>query len=182
MDKKNSVKIFSNNLPSLRKTFPSAFKKLPADGIQFIESPFDRQCWLAGIIHGGMTRTEALEKVCETLLISESTAKRWLSGRVEPHPCAVLYLMAHYRGVPPSNDWAGWRFVGNALVSPNGESITPEIHRRLYWLTNEIRMMRDETGTAKAKVKMLESVGATERLEKVRLASKLLSEVMSASV
>ncbi|MBN7820536.1 DUF3653 domain-containing protein [Bowmanella yangjiangensis] len=182
MDKKNSVKKFSKKLPSVSKSFPLALNNLPPDAQSFIDSPFDRQCWLAGIIHGGMSRTEALEKVCETLLVSESTAKRWLSGRAQPHPCAVLYLLAHYRGVPPGKDWTGWRFVGNALVSPNGESITPEIHRRLYWLTNEIRIMRDETGTARAKVRMLESIGAADRLDKVRLASKLLSEVMSVGV
>lgn len=172
MDKKNLGKKFSFELPS-------GIKNLHPESLSFVESPFDRQCWLAGIIHGGMSRKEALEKVCETLLVSESTAKRWLSGRAKPHPLAVMYLLAHYRGVPPGKDWDGWKFVGNALVSPTGEAITPEVHKRLYWLTNEIRVMRQASGTAKLKAKLYESIGAAERLEKVRLASKLLSEVMT---
>lgn len=163
MDKKNYFEKIKENSPS--------------DVIAFLGSSFDRQCWLAGVIHGAMSKAEALEKVCDLLCVSESTAKRWLSGRSEPHPCAVLYLLAHYRGVPPGKDWTGWRFVGNALVSPNGESITPEVHQRLYWLTNEIRLMRHESGTAKLKTKLLESIGTHERLEKIRLAAKLLGEV-----
>ena len=155
-------------------------KNFRLDAAEFLSSSFYKQCWLAGLIHAGMSNAERLEKVSYCLGVCVRTVRRWFDGDSEPHPSAVRLLLAHHEGVPLGLDWQGWRVTGGQLVSPTGFAVTPEIENRIWWLTNELRQVRHELAVARVRVRELEKSGSGIALHKIQAAVSMLESVVSA--
>ena len=66
----------------------------------------------------------------------------WPDDQPCPNPCAGShYERTVYNRLHLYGPWAGWRFAGQVLVSPDGDRITPERLRGILWReTSEARL------------------------------------------
>ena len=51
-----------------------------------------------------------------------ATAKRWKLGHSRIPYTAVVVLSGHLGAISP--EWQGWRLLGDALISPDGERVS----------------------------------------------------------
>ncbi|AWL11944.1 hypothetical protein HMF8227_01469 [Saliniradius amylolyticus] len=138
---------------------------------------FFSQCWQAGLIHGGLSESDLVQRLVDFFGVSARTVRGWLNAEHDPHPCALKLLRQRICGVPPSESWSGWSFSGDALVSPYGTTITPEIDNKLRYFQNEIRRLRIENQAASNELKRLRKSYDPEFVSRVRQAAELLSDV-----
>lgn len=85
--------------------------------------------------------------------VNRTTLGRWLSGKVKVPHAAALVLRQLAEGVPPgcSDDWRGFQWVGDALVTPTGEKLTAREIDGLHW-------QRQYTRSLERRVQELEGV------------------------
>lgn len=74
-------------------------------------------------------------RALELLQVNRTTLGRWLSGQVKVPHAAALVLRQVAEGVPPgcSDDWQGFSWDGDALVTPTGERLTARQLDGLHW-------------------------------------------------
>lgn len=144
----------------------------------FLSSNFERQCWLSGLIQPGQTRPESVANVAHYLGICERTARRWLDGDIDPHPCATRLLMVRWSGVPPCEAWEGWRVVADSLVSPSGFVVGPDIEQRINYLLTQINIERQRAGQYASALAAQNKLAASESLMKLAQAARLIKEVV----
>ena len=167
MHKKNSSK-------KMRKIFTRQCKN-------FISRTFSDQCTLAGVINPAMSDAEKLQQLNWHLMISERTAKRWLSG-AEPHPSAVMLLFNLYMGFPQTGRWAGWSITDDYLITRTGETITPDMIGKLWLWRNERRTMQGRILELEKENEALKKIFRPDTAEKLHEANRLLSEALTVNV
>lgn len=94
------------------------------------------------------------------LQINRTTLGRWLAGTVKVPHSAALVLRQLGEGIPPdcTDEWRGFTWDGDALVTPTGERLTPRELDGLHW-------QRQYTNALKRRVSELE--GVIESLRRV---------------
>ena len=99
-------------------------------------------------------------RALEVLQINRTTLGRWLAGTVKVPHSAALVLRQLGEGIPPggTDDWRGFAWDGDALVTPTGERLTPRELDGLHW-------QRQYTNALKRRVAELE--GVVESLRRV---------------
>lgn len=64
----------------------------------------------------------SLETIAERCGVTVGTAKRWKLGQSQIPYTAVVVLSGHLGAI--SQEWQGWRLLGDVLISPDGERIS----------------------------------------------------------
>lgn len=62
------------------------------------------------------------ETIAERCGVTVATAKRWKLGQSQIPYTAVVLLSGHLGAI--SQEWQGWRLLGDALISPDGERVS----------------------------------------------------------
>ena len=111
------------------------------------------------LLHEG-PRPVGESRALAVLQINRTTLGRWLAGTVKVPHAAALVLRQLADGVPPggTDDWRGFAWDGDALVTPTGERLTARELDGLHW-------QRQYTNALKRRVAELE--GVIESLRRV---------------
>lgn len=143
----------------------------------FLDSPFIRQCSLAGVFHLDMSPADCLTNLCTVLNVSPRTGQRWLDGKTAPHPTALSLLFNLYMGFPQHGKWQGWQLSNDYLQSPSGETITPDMIGRLWLWRNEKRSLLHKVNALTLENKRLVSLGNDKTRQIITDAVGLLNQL-----
>lgn len=121
-------------------------------------TPDDVRFWLYdGPFPVGEARAVAV------LGVNRTTLHRWLSGAVRAPHAAALVLRHMAEGIPPTgtDDWRGFQWDGDALVTPTGERLTARQIDGLHWERQHKKALEREVQRLRAEVEALRRVGGS---------------------
>ena len=97
------------------------------------------------------------------LQINRTTLGRWLAGTVKVPHSAALVLRQLAEGVPPggTDDWRGFAWDGDALVTPTGERLTPRELDGLHWTRQHTKALARRVAELEGVVESLRRVGGS---------------------
>lgn len=97
------------------------------------------------------------------LQINRTTLGRWLSGQVKVPHSAALVLRQLGEGIPPggTDDWRGFAWDGDALVTPTGERLTPRQLDGLHWTRQHTKALARRVVELEAVIESLRRVGGS---------------------
>lgn len=95
--------------------------------------------------------------------INRTTLGRWLAGQVKVPQAAALVLRQVAEGIPPggSDDWRGFRFDWDALVTPTGERLTARQLDGLHWERQYRKALEREVDALRAEIDGLRRLGGS---------------------
>jgi hypothetical protein len=102
-------------------------------------------------------------RALEVLQVNRTTLGRWLSGRVKVPHAAALVLRQLAEGVPPggTDDWRGFQWDGDALVTPTGERLTARQLDGLHWQRQYTRSLERRVQELEGVVESLRRLGGS---------------------
>jgi hypothetical protein len=102
-------------------------------------------------------------RALDVLQVNRTTLGRWLSGAVKVPHSAALVLRQMAEGVPPegTDDWRGFAWHGDALVTPTGERLTPRQLDGLHWQRQYTRSLERRVSELEWIVNQLRRVGGS---------------------
>ena len=97
------------------------------------------------------------------LRINRTTLGRWLAGTVKVPHSAALVLRQLAEGIPPggTDDWRGFAWDGDALVTPTGERLTPRELDGLHWQRQYTKSLARRVAELEGIVNQLRRVGGS---------------------
>jgi hypothetical protein len=100
-------------------------------------------------------------RAAEVLQVNRTTIGRWLAGSVKVPHAAALVLRQIAEGVPPggTDDWMGFGWDGDALVTPTGERLTARQLDGLHWQRQYTRSLERRVCELEGMVESLRRVG-----------------------
>lgn len=95
------------------------------------------------------------------LRINRTTLGRWLAGTVKVPHAAALVLRQLAEGIPPggTDDWRGFQWDGDAVVTPTGERLTAREIDGLHWQRQYTRALQRRVKELETMVESLRRVG-----------------------
>jgi hypothetical protein len=104
------------------------------------------------------------------LQINRTTLGRWLAGSVKVPHAAALVLRQMAEGIPPggSDDWRGFQWDGDALVTPTGERLTARQLDGLHWERQYRKALEREVNALRAELDGLRRLGGSANDATVR--------------
>lgn len=95
--------------------------------------------------------------------VNRTTLGRWLSGAVRVPHAAALVLRQMAEGIPPTgtDDWRGFQWDGDALVTPTGERLTARQIDGLHWERQHKKALEREVQRLRAEIETLRRVGGS---------------------
>ena len=153
-------------------------KSLSQAGKLFVSSPFARQCSLSGVINGTMSKAYQLEKLSLMFGVSVRTVRRWMNGEDKAHPCAVALLKNLFMGFPQQGRWRGWYMADDYLVSPSGETLSPDMIGRLWLWRNERELQLSRIRELTRENQSLMRMGSDDARKAISNAVKSLSSLI----
>lgn len=97
------------------------------------------------------------------LRINRTTLGRWLSGQVKVPHAARLVLEQLAQGIPPggSDHWQGFRWEGDALVTPAGDYVAARRIEGLTWQDQYIDALKRRVAELEGVVESLARLGGS---------------------
>jgi hypothetical protein len=97
------------------------------------------------------------------LQINRTTLGRWLAGTVKVPHSAALVLRQVAEGIPPggTDDWRGFGWDGDALVTPTGERLTARELDGLHWKRQHTRALERRVSELEGMVQQLRGLGGS---------------------
>lgn len=117
---------------------------------------------LRHLLHEG-PRPVGEARALSVLQINRTTLGRWLSGQVKVPHAAALVLRQLAEGVPPegTDDWRGFAWDGDALVTPTGERLRPRELDGLHWQRQYTRSLERRVKELETMLESLRRVGGS---------------------
>lgn len=102
-------------------------------------------------------------RALSVLGVNRTTLRRWLSGAVRVPHAAALVLRQMAEGVPPgcSDEWRGFQWNGDALVTPTGERLTARQLDGLHWQRQYTRSLERRVQELETMVDGLRRLGGS---------------------
>lgn len=146
---------------------------------KFESGSFENMLALAGIGGWmGMDKGETIRRASEFSGLNKRTIRRYLNGQSEPHPALVKLLKITAAGyIPQDGIWSGYRIKPTGeMVSPSGESFTPERLESLWLELSRKNYMDAKIKQLERKIENLNAIGMQDRKDAlVKMANELLN-------
>lgn len=100
-------------------------------------------------------------RALSVLQVNRTTLGRWLAGTVKVPHAAALVLRQLAEGIPPggSDDWRGFRWEFDGLVTPTGERLTARQLDGLHWERQHKQALLRRVAELESVVESLRRVG-----------------------
>lgn len=124
---------------------------------------------LRALLHDGPAPVGE-SRALAVLRINRTTLGRWLAGTVKVPHAAALVLRQLAEGIPPegTDAWRGFRWDGDALVTPTGERLTARELDGLHWQRQYTRALQREVDALRAEIDALRRLGGAANDATVR--------------
>ena len=115
---------------------------------------------LRRLLHGSI-HPVGESRALAVLRINRTTLGRWLAGTVKVPHAAALVLRQMAEGIPPegTDAWRGFRWDGDALVTPTGEPLTARELDGLHWQRQYTKALQREVDALRAEIDALRRLG-----------------------